>query len=273
MRPNSVLSPVANTTARPVPEATLVPMNTRFGMLMVASSSSTIAIGGLADRVRLAGEGDVVGRELVLAHEASIGADAVALLEHDDVAGDEVGGGDDGDVSVADDLGVRRHELLQRLGGLLGAVLLEEADGRVEQHDAQDRDGDVDVVLPAGAGGEHGGDEDEERRHLKHDGEQAGELVEELVDDRPADLRRQDVLAVLREARERLVLGETLRRGTERLVDPVVGQRPDVGCRCRRCRHGLWSKAPVRALATVYSRARARRQPIRYAGIKRTVKP
>ena len=42
MRPNSVLSPVANTTARPVPEATLVPMNTRFGMLMVASSSSMI---------------------------------------------------------------------------------------------------------------------------------------------------------------------------------------------------------------------------------------
>ena len=34
---------MANTTARPVPEATLVPMKTRLGMLMVASSSSTIA--------------------------------------------------------------------------------------------------------------------------------------------------------------------------------------------------------------------------------------
>ena len=43
MRPNSVLSPVAKTTALPVPEATLVPMNTRLGMLMVASSSSMIA--------------------------------------------------------------------------------------------------------------------------------------------------------------------------------------------------------------------------------------
>ena len=41
MRPNSVLRPVANTTACPVPEATLVPMKTRFGMLMVARSSST----------------------------------------------------------------------------------------------------------------------------------------------------------------------------------------------------------------------------------------
>ena len=42
MWPNSVLSPVAKTTAWPVPEATLVPMNTRLGMLMVASSSSTM---------------------------------------------------------------------------------------------------------------------------------------------------------------------------------------------------------------------------------------
>ena len=106
-------------------------------------------IGGLADRVRLTGEGDVVGRELVLPYQTSVRTDAVALLEHDDVAGDEVGGGDYGDVSVADDLGVRRHELLQRLVLLLGAVLLEETDGRVEQHDCQDRDRDVDVVLPA----------------------------------------------------------------------------------------------------------------------------
>ena len=42
MRPNSVLRPVAKTTARPVPAATLVPMNTRLGMLIVASSSSMI---------------------------------------------------------------------------------------------------------------------------------------------------------------------------------------------------------------------------------------
>ncbi len=42
MWPNWVSRPVAKTTAWPVPEATLVPMKTRFGMLMMASSSSTI---------------------------------------------------------------------------------------------------------------------------------------------------------------------------------------------------------------------------------------
>ncbi len=42
IRPNSVLRPVLKTTARPVPAATVVPMNTMLGMLMAASSSSMI---------------------------------------------------------------------------------------------------------------------------------------------------------------------------------------------------------------------------------------
>ena len=40
--PNSVSRPVAKTTAWPVPDDTLVPMNTRLGMLIVARSSSRI---------------------------------------------------------------------------------------------------------------------------------------------------------------------------------------------------------------------------------------
>ena len=40
--PNSVPRPVEKTSAWPVPAATLVPMNTRFGILMTARSSSTI---------------------------------------------------------------------------------------------------------------------------------------------------------------------------------------------------------------------------------------
>ena len=104
-------------------------------------------VGGLADGVGLAGEGDVDGRHLVLADEPGVGRDAVALFELHDVAGHEVGDGDDRHLAVAHHLGVGRHHLLQRLGGLLGAVLLKEADGRVEQHDADDGDGDVDLVL------------------------------------------------------------------------------------------------------------------------------
>ena len=188
-------------------------------------------VGRLAHRVRLAGEGDVVGRELVLTHEARVGADAVALLQDDDVAGHQIGCGDDRHVAVTDDLCVGRHQLLQCLRGLLCTVLLEEPDGRVEEHHADDRDGDVDVVLAAGAGGEHGGGEHEDRRHLEHDREQAGELVEELEDDRPTDLGGQHVLAVFLQACEGVVFGKAFRRGAQVFVDALFGERPDVGHR------------------------------------------
>ena len=101
----------------------------------------------LAHRVRLAGEGYVDGRHLILTDHAGIGADAVALLEDDDVAGDQVGRRNDGHLTVAHDLGVGRHQLLQGLRRLLGPVLLEEADDAVEQHHTDDRDHDVDLIL------------------------------------------------------------------------------------------------------------------------------
>jgi hypothetical protein len=117
-------------------------------------------------------------------------------FEDDHVAGREVGHRDDCNLAFSHDLGVGGDELLQRLRGLLGAVLLDEAYGGVQHNDAHDGDGDVEVVLAARSGGKQRGDEHEQRADLEHDGEEGGELIEETVDDR-ARLCRQHVRPVL----------------------------------------------------------------------------
>ena len=226
--PNSVFSPVANTTARPVPEATLVPMNTRFGMLMVASSSSMMGSAVLRT------ESDSPVRAMLLVESSycrTRRASALMLSPSSSTMTSP------GTRSAAATMVTSPSRMTLAFDGTSFCSASVAFSARyswkkpmvaLSRTTREDRDRDVDVVLPAGARGEHGGDEDEDRRHLKHDGEQAGELVEELVDDRPTDLGRQHVLAVLGQPSERLILGEPLGRRAQRLVDVVVGQGPDI---------------------------------------------
>ena len=67
----------------------------------------------------------------------------------------------------------------------------------------------------------------EHGRRLEHDGEERLELVEEAEDDRPPDLGRQRVAAVLLEAAEGLVFGQAPGRGLQTVEDLFCRETPD----------------------------------------------
>ena len=69
--------------------------------------------------------------------------DRVAFLDHDDVAGHEIGSGDVLAFAVANHFGVRGRHLLQRRHGLLRARLLHVTHDGVQEDDGEDRDGFV----------------------------------------------------------------------------------------------------------------------------------
>ena len=94
----------------------------------------------LADRLALAGQRALHHAQRGGLDEPAVGRDSVARLEQHDVAGDELFGADSVSIAVAHDGRSRCRELLERLEGLLGAVLLHEAEHAVEQQDREDRD-------------------------------------------------------------------------------------------------------------------------------------
>jgi len=79
-------------------------------------------------------------------HQAAVAGDGVAGLEHDDVAGHELGGGDLDALAVAHHARGPGDHGLEGLRGLFRRVLLEEADHRVEQHHPEDGDGELQVA-------------------------------------------------------------------------------------------------------------------------------
>ena len=90
---------------------------------------------------RLARENGFIDHGAVGVDERAVGRHAVAGLEPDPVARDEVGAGHPHEVSVAQDPGLGGGERLEACQGRLGSLFLIEAEGRVEQQDHGDGQG------------------------------------------------------------------------------------------------------------------------------------
>ncbi len=94
----------------------------------------------LARRHRLAGQRRVVRAQAELLDHAGIGRDVVAFGQDQEIPGHERLRFDLKLVPVAQDPGVRRQQFAERFHRLLGAVLLQEGEGRVQQDDDPDHD-------------------------------------------------------------------------------------------------------------------------------------
>ena len=165
-------------------------------------------IGAADDRVDLAGERRVVDAQLRRVDEAGIRRDEVALLDDHQVARDERARVDLMPLPVADDLRLGREHVPERLDGLLGAVLLDEREDRVDQDDDDDRDAQGGLV---GGECEHG-------RDPQQDGEHVDEMRAEPHPHRLGLLGGEHVLAELRKPLLGLLLREALARRAEQLV-------------------------------------------------------
>ncbi len=115
-------------------------------------------IGVLGNRERLAGEGRFVAMEVVDVEEAEIGRHAVAGLEQDHVAGNELRGGHAKLASSATHDGLGGDHATEGFDGLFRPAFLDEADDRVDQDHAED-DAGIDP-LGQGRSDAHGGEED-----------------------------------------------------------------------------------------------------------------
>jgi hypothetical protein len=220
--PNSVRIPVAHTHGLAAPVG-----HRRAGEDHVAAvADRRVRARGrelLGDRQRLAGKRRLVALQRVVLDHARIGRDAVARLQHEHVARHQLPRSDLALLAVAQHRDHRREHVLQRVEGLLRAVLLHEAQDRAEEHDHQDDDR-VHVLAHEGRQ-DRGDDEDRDQDVL--------ELVEEDVPGGGPLLLRELVGSVLLEAPQRLGGGEPALRVGFQLPDgragiegmPCVGHR------------------------------------------------
>ena len=95
---------------------------------------------GLGDRLRLAGERGLLHLQRGGADQARVGGHRVALPQHQDVAGNQVGGGYRRQFAVAQHRRPGGRHVRQGGDGIGGPVLLHETDDGVGQHDQQDDD-------------------------------------------------------------------------------------------------------------------------------------
>ena len=170
MRPMAVAMPVATTMPRARPEVTAVPLKAMLSW-SAGAPRGDVREGrrDLGDGLRFACQGRLVdthGRRL---QEAQVGRDDVALFEEQDVAGHDLASRHEPHLAVAHDTSLRAGHPLEGVHGLLGAVLLDEADDAVEDDDGQDDQG---VLGLADEGRDDGG-------HQEHDDHGARELVEQ----------------------------------------------------------------------------------------------
>lgn len=89
----------------------------------------------LVHRQRLAGEHRLVAGEPGDLQQPDVGRDDVAQMQVDDVAGHEVGDVDRGRAAVADHGGLVPDLVMKGLGGLLGAVFVDEPEPDRERDD------------------------------------------------------------------------------------------------------------------------------------------
>ena len=95
-------------------------------------------IGLLADRYGFAGQARLGDAQRRGGEQSSIGGDGVALAEHDDVAGHDIGRIDVNELAVAQHRSLRRGHLGERLDRLLGAGFLNVPQYRVDDQDQDD---------------------------------------------------------------------------------------------------------------------------------------
>ena len=124
-------------------------------------------VGVLRDRRRLAGEGRLLRLQVDRPHQPAVGGDAVACVEHEQVAGHHVPRRQLDLLAVTDDGGARGRHLPQRIDGALGAELLHEAEQHGEQHDHRDRDGFDDVPEQRRQCSRHQQDDDQHVAELR----------------------------------------------------------------------------------------------------------
>ncbi len=231
MRPNSVSRPVAVTTPAAVAGRHRGAHEHHVRHVDGGDVLVQDGVGRLAHRVGLAGEGDVVGRHLVLARQPRVGADGVALLQDHDVAGHQVGGRRSRSTSPSrTTLAVAGTSLRSASVAFSARYSCRKPMAALRMTTPMMAKVTLRLSLRSGAVGEQRGDEHQHGRHLEQDREELGELGRELVDERLARLLRQHVGAVRAQALEGLGGAETPGRGAQLGVDLLllsVGIRPN----------------------------------------------
>ena len=163
----------------------------------------------------LAGKGGLLDLHRGALEHAAVGRDGVARLEHDHVAGHELGTRQVHELAVAQNLGLRRAHLLQGLEGLLALGLLDHAQHRVDDNDEHD-DGDVGKV---GLALDHARERADDSGDDQHDDHGVGHLLKEALPQRRLLGFLELVRACLGKARRRLVVAQA-----EVLIDTLVAE-------------------------------------------------
>ena len=175
-------------------------------------------VGRLVHRHALTGERRLVDPEVVGLHDATVGRDAVALLEDDEVARHELVSPDPAQLPVAHDARLRHRQPAQRVDTALGAVVLDEPEQAVEDDDGGDEPRVAPVVLGRVEQADHR--EDDDRADQDED-----ERVAHLVEQQPPRRRRgtlgEGVRADPRQALGGLMGSQAARARAERGQDVV----------------------------------------------------
>ena len=180
----------------------------------------------------LAGQRGLLHLEARGLDEAQVGGHDVPGLQQHQVAGHQVARRDVQDLSFAQDARVRRAQAAKRRHGAFGAVLLDEPDDGVQDHDDHDGDG---VLRLAHRAGDH-------RGRQEHQDHEVGELPGEHQPGRAALAFGELVRSVLREAPPRLAASRAPRRVPCRGATPPARRRagasrepaPGLGTRVHR---------------------------------------
>ena len=169
----------------------------------------------LLDRHGLAGQCGLFNLHRGALEDAAVGRDGVARLEHDHVAGHELGARQVHELAVAQHLGLRRAHLLQGLEGLLAFSLLDHAQHRVDDNDEHD-DGDIGKVRLAL---DHARERADDGGNDQHDDHGVSHLLKEALPQRRLLGFLKLVRACLGEARRRLVVAQA-----KVLIDALVAE-------------------------------------------------
>ena len=172
-------------------------------------------VGMLLDRHGLASECSLFDLHRGALEHAAVGRDGVACLEHDHIAGHELGARQVHELAVAQNLGLRGAHLLQCLESFLAFSLLDHAQHRVDDNDEHD-DGDVGKVRLAL---DHARECTDDGGNDQHDDHGVGHLLKEALPQRRLLGFLELVRACLGEARRRLVVAQA-----EVLIDTLVAE-------------------------------------------------
>ena len=176
----------------------------------------------LGGGLRLAGQRSLVDSEGGRFGEPHVGRNDVAGLETDDITGHQLAGRNLCNLTTPHDASGRARHLLERGHRLLGAVVLDEPDHAVEQHDGENDEGVLEVA----------DERCDDRRDHEHDDHRVRELLDEQAPGRLAPALDQLVRSepgqslggVGHSQSQRRIGGQ--RRGDGRPIDrPRTGRR------------------------------------------------